>query len=152
VGTCATATLTSRAVNSAVLPSRDDVCDRRTDEVNDQLCPNCRVKVQALKISEGVVWTCDGCGGLSANVALLRRHSDRATSERLWRIMRSSTTSSPQKCPSCAIAMIEFDVEKVQDPTTIVSLTGCSRCQVFWFDRGEWTSSAFPSADQSGKA
>jgi hypothetical protein len=33
--------------------------------------------------------------------------------------------------------MTGFDVEKVQDPTTIVSLTGCSRCQVFWFDRDE---------------
>ena len=105
--------------------------------MSQQVCPNCQTRLQPSKVSEGVVWTCDGCGGLWANVALLRRHSDKGVANGLWRTMRTSSVASQQRCPGCARAMTEFGVEKVADPGTTVVLTGCPGCQAFWFDGGE---------------
>jgi len=84
----------------------------------------------------GVVWVCVGCGGRLASIGLLRSVSaDLPTLEEYWKKARRRKPAERQilACPMCAGTMKEVSIAPEMPVVDV-----CNRCQVFWFDPGEY--------------
>lgn len=93
-------------------------------------CPRCASTLKALRYGPRAVWSCAGCGGCVAALALLRDSVARERWKSLQRAVASAAVPSSRLCPSCRNPMLEADAAGVAVET-------CRRCQLLWFDRGE---------------
>ena len=94
-------------------------------------------------IAEGLLWKCQLCSGVAANMAVLRRHLKDDTVKRLWLEAITASAPSSRKCPGCANMLMEFSVNKDDH---LVHLDLCKTCQLIWFDKDELD--AFPKVER----
>ena len=82
------------------------------------------------RVPDGLMWKCDVCSGIAANVSVLRQYLKGDTVQKLWLEAITASTPSNRKCPSCTSMLKEFDL--------------CRTCQLMWLDKNELE--AFPRA------
>ncbi|RME95262.1 MAG: hypothetical protein D6766_03810, partial [Verrucomicrobia bacterium] len=98
------------------------------------LCPHCQQSLDKHPLPQGVGWACRRCGGLAVNSAVLRKTIPGQLYGQLW--MGTFPGSGQQRnCPSCHQPMRE--VGAPAGPGTLL-VDVCKRCQLFWFDWGEF--------------
>ena len=102
------------------------------------LCPKCKIDLQREKSLKGALWQCAECQGVAANLAVLRKLLGQEVALKFWREARASTPSH-KPCPSCNQPLSAFTYPVDQ---ATVTLDLCKRCQIIWFDSGEFA--AFP--------
>ena len=107
------------------------------------ICPKCKKTLSPMRVAEGLLWKCEACSGLAANMAVLRKYLKSDTVKELWRTAVVESTLSDRGCPSCGYALREF--EAIRDNRRI-SLGLCKTCQMMWFDKHELE--AFPRAEK----
>jgi len=103
------------------------------------ICPKCETSLIPTGIAEGLIWKCEACSGIAANVSVLREHLKDGTVKKLWLEAITASTPSERKCPSCVNMLREFIVSR---DNRQICLDLCKTCQLMWFDRDELE--AFP--------
>jgi len=103
------------------------------------ICPKCKTSLIPTGIAEGLIWKCEACSGIAANVSVLREHLKDGTVKKLWLEAITASTPSERKCPSCVNMLREFIVSR---DNRQICLDLCKTCQLMWFDRNELE--AFP--------
>jgi len=101
-------------------------------------CPECKIDLQMDKSLKGILWQCQQCSGVAANLAVLRKLLGQDVASNFWREAMSSTPAN-RPCPSCHQALHAF---KCDVDHNAIELDLCKRCQIIWFDKGELE--AFP--------
>jgi Zn-finger nucleic acid-binding protein len=97
------------------------------------LCPRCNVPLKEIHTSGGVFYGCDGCGGRSVTIELLRKRFTPESINPLWLHAMRCEGHVSVRCPSC------------RQPMTAVALSDqakvevdvCQRCHFIWFDAHE---------------
>jgi Zn-finger nucleic acid-binding protein len=97
------------------------------------LCPSCHHRQARTEVFKGVVWVCGKCGGRVAAIATLRKVADFRTIEQYWSKRRKPEQPHTRVCPACMQRMKEVSVTP-----HLPELDVCYRCQLFWFDPGEY--------------
>ena len=106
-------------------------------------CPKCRISLSPSRVAEGLLWKCEACSGVAANMAVLRRYLKDDTVSKLWRTAVTESTQSDRGCPSCGQTLREFSAGR---DSRRISLDLCKTCQLMWFDKNELE--AFPRAEK----
>ena len=91
------------------------------------------------RVPDGLMWKCDVCSGIAANVSVLRQYLKGDTVQKLWLEAITASTSSNRKCPSCTNILKDFTVSRGGRQ---MHLNLCRICQLMWFDKNELE--AFP--------
>jgi len=107
------------------------------------ICPKCKVMLSPTGIAEGLLWKCQLCSGIAANMAVLRKYLKDDTVKKLWLEAITASTPSNRKCPSCVQMLREFTVGRDNHR---VHLDLCRTCQLIWFDKDELD--AFPRVEK----
>jgi Zn-finger nucleic acid-binding protein len=92
-------------------------------------------------VPDGLMWKCEVCSGMAANVSVLRNYLKGDTVKKLWLKAITASTPSNRKCPCCVNMMNEFTVSR---DNRQIHLDLCRTCQLMWFDKNELE--AFPRA------
>jgi Zn-finger nucleic acid-binding protein len=95
----------------------------------------------------GLLWKCQACSGIAANIAVLRKHLKDDTVKKLWLEAITASTPSNKKCPSCVNMLKEFSVSRNNQR---IHLDLCRTCQLIWFDKDELD--AFPKVEKLPKS
>ena len=90
-----------------------------------------------------MLWKCEVCSGVAANLAVLRKYLQDDTVRRLWLEAITASTLSNRKCPSCSQMLKEFTVSRDNHR---IHLDLCRTCQLIWFDKNEIE--AFPRVEK----
>jgi Zn-finger nucleic acid-binding protein len=106
-------------------------------------CPKCHISLIPTGVAEGLIWKCEVCSGVAANIAVLRKHLKNDTVKKLWLEAITASTPSNRRCPSCVKMLKEFTVSRENQR---IHLDLCRTCQLIWFDRGELDS--FPRVEK----
>ena len=93
------------------------------------------------RVPDGLMWKCDVCSGIAANVSVLRQYLKGDTVQKLWLEAITASTPSNRKCPSCTSMLKEFTVSRGGRQ---IHLDLCRTCQLMWLDKNELE--AFPRA------
>jgi Zn-finger nucleic acid-binding protein len=107
------------------------------------ICPKCHTSLSPTGIAEGLLWKCQLCSGVAANMAVLRKHLKDDTVKKLWLEAITASTPSKRKCPSCLKMLKEFTVSRENQR---IHLDLCRTCQLIWFDKDELD--MFPKAEK----
>ena len=107
------------------------------------ICPKCKTMLSPTGIAEGLLWKCQLCSGIAANMAVLRKHLKDDIVKKLWLEAITASTTSNRKCPSCVNMLKEFIVSRDDQQ---IRLDLCKICQLMWFDKDELD--AFPKAEK----
>lgn len=107
------------------------------------ICPKCHISLSPTGIAEGLLWKCQLCSGVAANLAVLRRHLKDDTVKRLWLEAITASAPSNRKCPSCVNMLMGFIVSRENQQ---IHLDLCKTCQLIWFDKDELDE--FPKAEK----
>src|SRR5438552_18764135 len=70
-------------------------------------CPRCNLSLKEVRMSHGVFWTCDKCGGRAVGLELLRRTFTPESINPLWPHTISGEGKVGPRCPSCRRPMID---------------------------------------------
>jgi len=98
------------------------------------ICPKCHTSLSPTGVAEGLLWKCQACSGVAANMAVLRKHLKDDTVRKLWLEAITASTPSNRKCPSCVKMLREFTVSSGNKR---IRLDLCRTCQLIWFDKDE---------------
>ena len=96
-------------------------------------CPRDQTLLARTRLSAGLVWVCNHCGGRAVTMPVLRRQLEPAVSVELWReAIRSG--SAGVACAACwrPTSRVDLVVEDLR-----VHIDVCRPCSCVWFDRGE---------------
>src|SRR6266513_3078220 len=96
-------------------------------------CPRCNLPLKQVRMSNGVFWTCDTCGGRAVGLELLRRTFTPESINPLWLHAISGEGKTGCRCPSCAHPMIEVELSE----RAAVDVDVCRLCHFAWFDMRE---------------
>ena len=107
------------------------------------ICPKCMTPLNPTGVAEGLLWKCQLCSGVAANIAVLRKYLKDDTVKKLWLEAITASTTSNRKCPSCVNMLKEFTVSRENQR---IHIDLCRTCQLIWFDRDELE--AFPKAER----
>jgi len=107
------------------------------------ICPECKISLSPTRVAEGLLWKCEACSGVAANMAVLRKHLKSDAVKELWRTAVVESTRSDRMCPGCGQTLREFAASR---DTRRISLDLCKTCQLMWFDKNELE--AFPRAEK----
>lgn len=107
------------------------------------ICPNCHTSLSPTGVAEGLLWKCQACSGVAANLSVLRKHLKDDTVKKLWFEAITASTPSNRKCPSCLNMLKEFIVSRENRQ---IHLVLCRTCQLIWFDKDELD--AFPRVEK----
>ena len=105
------------------------------------ICPKCKMTLSPTRVTEGLLWKCEACSGVAANMAVLRKYLKSDAVMGLWRTAAVESTLSERMCPGCGHALREFAANR---DNRRISLDLCKTCQMMWFDKDELE--AFPRA------
>ena len=91
----------------------------------------------------GWFWLCELCGGRAATLALLQQSLQKPPLTRLWMSALGGQGRSGRDCPSCQLGMRELPLLLLPDESPTlhraqVDLDVCTRCQMIFFDAGEF--------------
>src|SRR6266704_1515052 len=100
---------------------------------SELLCLRCNLLLKEARMSHGVFWACDKCGGRAVGLELLRRTFTPESINPLWRHTISGEGKAGSRCPSCRRPMI--DVALAENATVKVDV--CRLCHFVWFDTHE---------------
>jgi Zn-finger nucleic acid-binding protein len=100
---------------------------------NQLICPSCQRTLIQVRMSHGIFWSCENCGGRAVGVELLRRTFTPQSINPLWLHAIKSEGQSGRRCPSCRNSMIEV---KLSD-TAEIKVDVCRLCHFVWFDAKE---------------
>jgi Zn-finger nucleic acid-binding protein len=103
------------------------------DTLPDLICPRCNQPLNQVRMSYGVFWACNSCGGRAINIELLRRTFTPESINPLWLHAIRGEGQSVCRCPSCRHLMLE--VQLSDDAPLKVDV--CKVCQFVWFDAHE---------------
>ncbi len=98
-------------------------------------CPDCQGSLLQTKSRNGVYSCCQGCGGRSATVALLRRKLERPIVNSLWQKALNGSFPKHKQCFGCGTMMSEVSVD-CDDGFQLIDV--CTHCHTVWFDSGEY--------------
>lgn len=98
-------------------------------------CPTCKIQLDKIKGSSGVLWCCSSCKGRTSTVSLLRKNISSEVVNELWQAARSGNYEGKRPCPSCYKPMAEIPVKGVHK-TEYLDI--CTSCQFLWFDYKEF--------------
>jgi len=107
------------------------------------ICPKCKTTLIPTRGAGGLLWKCEACSGVAANMAVLRKYLKDDTVRRLWLEAIAGSTLSNRKCPCCVQMLKEFAVSR---DNRLIHLDLCKTCQLMWFDKNELE--AFPRAEK----
>ena len=107
------------------------------------ICPKCKTSLSPTRVAEGLLWKCETCSGVAANMAVLRKYLKSDAVKELWRTAVVESTPSDRRCPSCGQTLREFAASRDKRR---ISLDLCKTCQMMWFDKNELE--AFPRAEK----
>src|SRR3954447_20718513 len=96
-------------------------------------CPRCRTRLEHVRTSKGVFWSCQICNGRAISVELLRRIFTEKSINPLWLHAIRGSGATGGLCPVCKKAMLEVNLS---DGAT-VRVDVCQSCHFVWFDSGE---------------
>src|SRR6059058_1100102 len=96
-------------------------------------CPRCNLSLKEVRMSHGVFWTCDKCGGRAVGLELLRRTFTPESINPLWRHTISGEGKVGPRCPSCRRPMIDVALSE----NAAVNVDVCRLCHFVWFDTHE---------------
>lgn len=96
-------------------------------------CPRCNLPLKQVRMSNGVFWTCDTCGGRAVGLELLRRTFTPESINPLWLHAISGEGKMGCRCPSCAHPMIEIELSE----RAALDVDVCRLCHFVWFDMHE---------------
>ena len=107
------------------------------------ICPKCKTSLSPTRVAEGLLWKCEACSGVAANMAVLRKYLKSDTVKKLWRTAVVESKQSDRMCPGCGHTLREFTANR---DNRRISLNLCKTCQMMWFDKNELE--AFPRAEK----
>jgi Zn-finger nucleic acid-binding protein len=96
-------------------------------------CPRCRTRLEQVKTSKGMFWSCQICNGRAISVELLRRIFTEESINPLWLHAIRGSGAPGGLCPVCQKPMLEVNLSDSTD----VRVDVCQRCHFVWFDTGE---------------
>jgi Zn-finger nucleic acid-binding protein len=96
-------------------------------------CPACRTELVEVKLSHGIFWHCDQCGGRALTIELLRRTFSPDSINPLWLHAMENAGQPGRPCPQCEQPMLTVSFPGTGLPPIDI----CKKCHVVWFDRGE---------------
>ncbi len=100
---------------------------------SELLCPRCNLPLKEARMSHGVFWACDKCGGRAVGLELLRRTFTPESINPLWLHAISGAGKIGPRCPSCRRPMIDVALSE----NTAVNVDVCRLCHFVWFDTHE---------------
>ncbi len=100
---------------------------------SELLCPRCNLPLKEARMSRGVFWACDKCGGRAVGLELLRRTFTPESINPLWLHAISGEGKIGPRCPSCRRPMIDVALSE----NTAVNVDVCRLCHFVWFDTHE---------------
>ena len=98
-------------------------------------CPRCTTRLAKTKTDKGFIFRCRNCDGRSAALSILRRELGREYVNKMWRNAMEGVSQPGAKCPACRKPMAEVPLTV---PRENLRLDLCTRCQLVWFDAGEF--------------
>ena len=111
--------------------------------MDNLICPKCKTLLSPAPSAKGMLWRCEACSGVAANVAVLRRYLKDDIVKGLWLKAITESTPSDRKCPCCLQMLKEF---AAGTDNRRVRLDLCKNCQLMWFDKNELE--AFPREEK----
>src|SRR6266496_5594154 len=100
---------------------------------SELLCPRCNLPLKEARMSHGVFWACDKCGGRAVGLELLRRTFTPESINPLWLHAIKGERKIGCRCPSCAHAMIQVALSE----NAGINVDVCRLCHFVWFDMHE---------------
>src|SRR5204863_9180027 len=97
------------------------------------LCPRCKVPLKDVRISGGIFYGCDVCGGRAVTIELLRK---RFTPESINPLSLHAMRGEGRvglPCPSCRKPMIGVALSDRAE----INVDVCQHCHFIWFDAHE---------------
>lgn len=115
-------------------------------------CSSCSTRMTRTAGPAGAFWLCRACGGRAATLALLERSLQRPPLVRLWYMALGGQGRAGRDCPACTRAMRELPLVLTPDesPTlreALITLDVCPRCQLVFFDAGEYRAMQPPAIE-----
>src|SRR4029450_9366866 len=74
---------------------------------SELFCPRCNLPLTQVRMSNGLFWACDTCGGRAGGLELLRRTFTPESINPLWLHAINGEGKTGCRCPSCAHAMLQ---------------------------------------------
>jgi len=100
---------------------------------SELFCPRCNLPLKQVRMSNGLFWVCDTCGGRAVGVELLRRTFTPESINPLWLHAINGEGKTGCRCPSCAHAMLRVALSE----NAGVNVDVCRLCHFVWFDMHE---------------
>jgi membrane associated rhomboid family serine protease/Zn-finger nucleic acid-binding protein len=100
---------------------------------SELFCPRCNLPLKQVRMSNGLFWACDTCGGRAVGVELLRRTFTPESINPLWLHAINGEGKTGCRCPSCAHAMLQVALSE----NARVNVDVCRLCHFVWFDMHE---------------
>ena len=100
---------------------------------SELFCPRCNLPLKQVRMSNGVFWACDTCGGRAVGLELLRRTFTPESINPLWLHAINGEGKTGCRCPSCAHAMLQVALSE----NAGVNVDVCRLCHFVWFDMHE---------------
>src|SRR5947207_13082619 len=100
---------------------------------SELLCPRCNLPLKEARMSHGVFWACDNCGGRAVGLELLRRPFTPESINPLWLHAIAGEVHSRRRCPSCGNPMLAV---RLSDKA-IVKVDVRRICHFVWVDAHE---------------
>ena len=103
-------------------------------------CPVCRVPLKHVRTAKASQWTCGTCLGRAVAMGVLRRVTNRRVVTGFWNAARSAEVTTQRPCPCCEkpMACVSRSLPDGDAGPAALELDACTRCQMFWFDPGEF--------------
>jgi membrane associated rhomboid family serine protease/Zn-finger nucleic acid-binding protein len=100
---------------------------------SELFCPRCNLPLKQVRMSNGLFWACDTCGGRAVGLELLRRTFTPESINPLWLHAINGEGKTGCRCPSCAHAMLQVALSE----NAGVNVDVCRLCHFVWFDMHE---------------
>ena len=100
---------------------------------SELFCPRCNLPLKQVRMSNGLFWTCDTCGGRAVGLELLRRTFTPESINPLWLHAINGERKTGCRCPSCAQAMLQVALSE----NAGVNVDVCRLCHFVRFDMHE---------------
>ncbi len=112
------------------------------------VCPHCRNHLDRVQADIGLIWTCHECHGRGMTFPVLEKVCERDRRNLIWWSSQNKKSLRVRPCFHCDQTMIEIADIPAKGGHDL-TLDMCDRCQVIWFDPGEFD--ALPKASPAGK-
>ncbi len=101
------------------------------------VCPHCRSHLDRVQADIGLMWVCGECHGKGMTLPILEKVCHRDHRNLIWWTSRNKQAPRVRPCFHCDQVMVEVADIPAKSGRDL-TLDMCDRCQVIWFDPGEF--------------